>query len=81
MEKLDAIMLKDEEGMHYIPLKNINSVCEEIGKYDYKNGEYRELYSKPRYVIRTVNGSESFLVTKQVYQKIIETCYNIILSL
>jgi len=79
MEKLDAILLKDEEGVHYLPIEKIQSVCEEIGTYNYMNKAYRERYSQPRYVVRTASG-ERFLITKQVYKKIIETCYNVVIE-
>ena len=78
MEKREAILLKDEEGTHYIPIANIASVCEEIGVYDYRKGYYKEKYPKARYVIRANN--EWFYVTKQVYEKIIECCYNVVVE-
>ena len=77
MEKLDALLLEDEDGTHYLPIANIKSVCEEIGRYRYDKKYYSERYSKPRYVVRTVD--ELFYVTKSVYQKIIDRCYNVIL--
>lgn len=79
MEKLDALLVKDMEGTHYVPISNIASVCEEIGKYDYKKKDYYEKYSKPRYIVRTV-GSEWFVITKQVYKEIVECCYNIVVE-
>ncbi|MBR1399117.1 MAG: hypothetical protein IJ564_02950 [Alphaproteobacteria bacterium] len=79
MEKLDALLFIDEEGTHYVPIVNIQSVCEEIGKYNYKKKEYDERYSRPRYIVRTV-GTEWFAVTKQVYQKIVEYCYNVVIE-
>ncbi len=79
MEKLDALLLKDEEGTHYVPISNIESVCEEIGQYNYGKKEYNKRYSRPRYIVRTV-GSEWFIITKQIYKKIVEYCYNVVIE-
>ena len=67
MEKREAILLKDKDGTHYLPIANIASVCEEIGKYS------------SYYAIRT-NNDKYFSITKQVYEKIIKCCYNVIIE-
>ena len=60
---------KDEEGVHLIPYRNIMTMTEEIGIYNYGKREYKEYYDGTRYIIRTVN-REFFYLTKDLYDEL-----------
>lgn len=79
MEKIDAIKIEDEEGIHYIALESIATVAKEIGKYYYSKRQYDKRYDKPRYVLRTCS-DELFYITPLAYKKILETRFNVVLS-
>lgn len=79
MGKIDVISFEDEEGTHIIPLGNIITIAKEIGHYNYRLYKYDANFSPIRYTVRLVNG-ELFYITKQLYEKIEKSMYNIVLK-